>query len=119
VVGSVVFGIIEALDGWAKRNGGDGLAPDLKFVGAVILSFLIPLAAYLALSAQDKAAITFNGIYLAGAVGFGAATLIHYAVGGGSKKANALHEAELHPGVPQELPGSTPKAEPNKEIIVQ
>lgn len=103
LVGLAVFGLIKAIDGILENAGKPGLSPDLKFWGAVLLSFVLPLGAYLIVTAQDALKPTLNGVFLAAAVGFTAATALHW-VTSGSTKANAIHEAELNPGVPQAIP---------------
>lgn len=118
VVGGAVFGIIQGADAFFKQKGGEGLSPNLKFWGAVALSFLIPLVAYVIVTLQDTRTLTINGVFLAAATGFTAATALHW-VTGGSQRATAVHEAELHPGTPKELPDSTPASEPNKEVTVE
>jgi hypothetical protein len=102
IVGAAVFGIIKAIDGLLTSGGGPGLSPNLKFWGAVVLSFVLPLGAYLIVTIQDALKPTLNGVFLAAAVGFTAATALHW-VTSGSTKANAIHEAELHPGKAQTI----------------
>lgn len=99
VVGTAVFLIIQAFDTLAKNRppGGVGLPPQIKFWSAVILSFVIPLGAYLLVTTNDRRPITFGGVALAAGVSFLAATGIHWITGAG-QEATALHEAELHKG---------------------
>jgi hypothetical protein len=84
-VGILVFGIIEFIDSRIKKPqtptdpGNPGLDHNFKFWGAMVLSFLLPLLAYLYVSWVDKQPINANGIFLAGGVGYVASQGIHWA----------------------------------------
>jgi len=105
LVGGAVFGLIQWLDSILKNGGGTGMAPNLKFWSAVALSFLIPLGAYLIVTIQDAQKPTLNGVFLAAAVGFTAATALHWLTGG-SQSATAMHEASIHPNTSVPIEGS-------------
>lgn len=92
VVGLIVFGIIEFVDSKVKRPqtptdpGNPGLDHNLKFWSAMVLSFLLPLLAYLYVSYQDGVPVNLNGIFLAGGVGYVASQGIHWLTERGDKK---------------------------------
>src|SRR6187399_3110017 len=94
VVGGIVFGIIEFIDSRIKRPqtatdpGNPGLDRNVKFWGAVLLSFLLPFLAYLYVTNVDGNPITFNGVYLAAGVGFTASQAIHWVTEGMSRDRN-------------------------------
>jgi hypothetical protein len=115
VVGTAVFLIIQAFDTLAKNRppGGVGLNPQIKFWAAVVLSFVIPLGAYLLVTNNDHRPLTFGGVALAAGVAFMAATGIHWITGAG-QEASAIHKAEKNPGTP--VPLENPPSD--KEVIV-
>ena len=83
-VGIIVFGIIEFWDSKKKRPqtatdpGDPGLDHNFKFWFAIVLSFALPLVAYLYVQWVDKLPVQANGIFLAGGVGYVASQGIHH-----------------------------------------
>lgn len=88
IVGGIVFGIIEIVDSRLKRPqtatdpGNPGLNRNVKFWGAIILSFLLPFLAYVYVNNVDGKPINENGIFLAAGVGFMASQGIHWVTEG-------------------------------------
>lgn len=108
LVAAAVFAGINRLDGFLKNNGKDGLAPDVKFWGAIALCFILPIFAYIYVTVSDNLKPTFGGTLMAIGVAFMAATAGHWLTGG-SQTANAMHDASLNPGTPVQISGSNAK----------
>lgn len=105
-VGLLVFGIIEFVDRLVSHDRTQpGLTPQVKFWSAIVLSFIVPIAAYIVQSVQTGVHPSLTGLFLACAVGYVASQAVHWGTGG-SQTATALHEASLHPQVPVKIAGS-------------
>lgn len=108
-VGVAVFGLVQGADALWKRSHPIGLSPDIKFWGAAGLSFLIPLGAYVLDNSTQHAPVTFNGVYLAGSVGFATATALHWVTGGSSNA--KLAQQTFNTDIPPTPHSSDPPAQ--------
>ena len=76
-VGALVFGIVEAVDALVKRSNPSGLSSQFKFYMAIVLAFIVPVGAYVALQLQTSQPIVLNGLFLACAVGYAVYQVAH------------------------------------------
>lgn len=86
IIAGMVYGIIEGADAWVKKYNAAGMAGNLKFTIALVLSFGIPYAAYLALQAQTQQRIELYGLMLAGGVGYAVSQIVHRMLEGQPEK---------------------------------
>jgi uncharacterized membrane protein len=86
VVGAFVFGLIEFFDWLAKKQNPNGIPAQFKFWLALVLSFVVPIGAYLLLQLQEQQPIGINGLYLAAGVGYMASQAIHRLLEGKPEK---------------------------------
>ena len=107
VVAGLVFGIVELADRIASKDGAkEGLTPNQKFYSAIVLSFIIPVSAYVYQAlVLNKSHIVLDGLFLACAVAYVASQSIHWATGGGNT-ATAMHQASMNPDTPMPIQGS-------------
>jgi hypothetical protein len=72
--GVVVFGLIEFVNKLIEPRQ---LPPDVKFYGAMLLAFLVPLAAYIAEIALGIATWGLDGLFLSIATGYMISQAVH------------------------------------------
>jgi hypothetical protein len=69
-VGALIFGLIEGIDAIVKHSNPAGLSSRFKFYMAIVLAFIVPVGAYVALQLQTSQPVVLNGLFLACAVGY-------------------------------------------------
>ncbi len=103
IVGALVWAIIEGLQKlYTKDGNGPPFSPDIQFWLAIILSFGIPLTAYVVDVLLSSRQVTLNGLFLAFATGYAVSQGIHWAASG-SKNAHAAIAAGVNTDLPKDV----------------
>jgi hypothetical protein len=58
-VGALIFGLIEGIDAIVKHSNPAGLSSRFKFYMAIVLAFIVPVGAYVALQLQTSCAVGY------------------------------------------------------------